>query len=158
AIEKWPASRRARTSLAQIWLALGKPAMALEQFAKGLDTASWPKGQTVRGLARQATGDLDGARDDYDAVLKKLPGFEPALIARAWLDLASGNVDDARQRIEPKLTGKAATTAMVAVYAAILRASGDAAARDKAKAMLDRVVGGPPSPETTRAQLELARI
>jgi len=158
AIEKWPASRRARTSLAQVWLALGKPAMALEQFARGLDTASWPKGQTVRGLARQATGDLDGARDDYDAVLKKLPGFEPALIARTWLDLSSGNVDDARQRIEPKLNPRTATTAMAAVYAAILRVSGDAAARDKAKAMLERVVAGPPGPETTRAQLELARI
>ncbi len=158
AIEKWPASRRARTSLAQVWLALGKPAMALELFAKGPDAANWPKGLTVRGLARLATGDLDGAREDYDTALKKLPGFEPALVARAWLDLASGNVDDARQRIEPKLTGKAATTAMVAVYAAILRASGDAAARDKAKAMLERVVGGPPILEAARAQLELARI
>jgi len=158
AIEKWPASRRARTSLAQVWLALGKPAMALELFAKGPDTASWPRGLTVRGLAKQATGDLDGARADYDAALKKLPGFEPALIARAWLDLASGDVDDARQLIEPKGNAKTATTAMVAVYAAILRASGDPAARDKAKAMLERVVGGPPSPDTARAQLELARI
>lgn len=158
AIEKWPASRRARTSLAQVWLALGKPAMALELFAKGLDAASWPKGLTVRGLAKQATGDLDGARADYDAVLKKLPGFEPALIARAWLDLASGDLDDARQLIEPKVNPKTATTAMVAVYAAILRASGDPAARDKAKAMLERVVGGSPSPDAVRAQLELARI
>lgn len=158
AIEKWPASRRARTTLAQVWLAAGKPATALELFTKVPDAASWPKGQTVRGQARLATGDVDGARADYDAALKKLPGFEPALIARAWLDLSAGDVDGAKQRIEPKFNAKNPTTAMAAVYAAILRASGDPAALEKAKALLERAVGSAPSPEATRAQLELARI
>ncbi|MEO7735671.1 MAG: tetratricopeptide repeat protein, partial [Kofleriaceae bacterium] len=106
---------------------------------------------------RLATGDIDGARADFDAALKKLPGFEPAVIARTWLDLGSGDVEDARKRIEPKLS-KTPTTAMVAVYAAVLRASGVPAQRDKAKAMLERVVVGPPSADTALAQLELARI
>jgi tetratricopeptide (TPR) repeat protein len=158
ALEKWPASRRARTALAQVWLALGKPATALELFGKVPDAAGWPKGQTVRGQARVLTGDTDGARADFDTALKKLPSFEPALIARAWLDLAAGDVDGAKQRIEPRFNIKAATTAMVAVYAAILRASGDPAARDKAKALLERAVGGAPSLDAARARLELARI
>jgi len=132
--------------------------MALELFTKVPDAASWPKGQTVRGQARLATGDVDGARADYDAALKKLPGFEPALIARAWLDLSAGDVDGAKQRIEAKFNAKNPTTAMAAVYAAVLRASGDPAALDKAKAMLEHAVGSAPSPDGMRAQLELARI
>ena len=153
----WPASRRARTTLAQVLLA-SAPAAALELFTKFPDAASWPKGQTVRGQVRQATGDVEGARADYDAALKKLPGFEPALVARAWLDLASGDVEAARQRIEPKFNPKTATTAMVAVYAAILRATNDPAARVKAKALLERVAIGAAGLDATRAQLELARV
>ncbi len=158
ALELWPASRRARTTLAQVWLALGKPAAALELFTKARDAASWPKGQTVRGQARLATGDVDGARADFDAAVKKSPGFEPALIARAWLDLASGDIAEAKQRIEGKFNPKGATTAMVAVYAAILRETGDTAARDRAKTLLERAVAGAPSIDSARAQLELARI
>lgn len=158
ALDKWPASRRARTALAQIWLASGKPASALDLFTRTPDTAGWPKGQAVRGQARLATGDVDGARADFDAALKKLPGYEPALIARAWLDLAAGDLDEARQRIEPRFNPKTATTAMTAAYAAILRVTGDPAARDKAKALLERVVTSGPSPDTARAQLELARV
>jgi tetratricopeptide (TPR) repeat protein len=158
ALDKWPASRRARTTLAQALLGSAKPAAALELFTKTPDAAGWPRGQTVRGQARLATADIDGARADFDAALRKLPGFEPALIARAWLDVASGDIDDARQRIEPRFNAKTATPAMLAVYAAILRATGDPAARDKAKGLLERVVGGGPGPDTARAQLELARI
>ena len=112
----------------------------------------------MRGLARLATGDPEGARADFDTALKKNPGFEPALVARAWLDLANGDIDDARQRIEARFNPKGATIAMVAVYAAILRSSGDPAARDKAKGLLERALAGPPSVDTPRAQLELARI
>lgn len=157
ALELWPTSRRARITLAQIWLALAKPAAALELFGKG-DAASSPRGQVVRGQARLATGDTDGARADFDGALKKLAGYEPALIARAWLDLQAGELDDARQRIEAKFNPKTATPGMVAIYAAILRASGEPASRDKAKSLLERVVTGAPGPETARAQLELARL
>ena len=155
--DKWPASRRARTTLAQIAFGLGKPVDALDIFTKTPDAASWPKGQVVRGQARLATGDVDGARADFDAALKKLPDYEPALIARAWLDLASGDRESARRRIEPNVNPRTATAAMLAVYAAILRAGGDPVARDKAKGLLEHVVGGP-SPDIARVQLELARI
>ncbi|HSS00902.1 MAG TPA: CDC27 family protein [Kofleriaceae bacterium] len=158
ALETGPTSRRARTTLAQVWLALGQPTTALELFTKSPDAAGWAKGQTVRGQAHLAAGEIDSARADFDLVLKKNPGFEPALVARAWLDLANGDVDDARQRIEAKMSPKGATTAMVAVYAAILRATGDPGSRTKAKGLLERVLAGPPSLDTPRAQLELARI
>ncbi|HEU4734494.1 MAG TPA: tetratricopeptide repeat protein [Kofleriaceae bacterium] len=158
ALEKWPASRRARTALAQLWLASGNPGAALDVFSRTADAAGWPKGLTVRGQARLATGDAEGARADFDAALRKLPGFEPALIARTWLDLAAGDLDDARQRIEPRFNARGASVGVVAVYAAVLRASGDPAARDKAKGLLERALAGGTTPDTARAQLELARI
>jgi tetratricopeptide (TPR) repeat protein len=157
-VERWPTSRRARLALAQIWLALGKPAAALELFTKSPDLAAWPAGQTVRGQARYATGDVDGARADFDTAIKKLAGYEPAMIARTWLDLAAGDVDAARKRIEPKFNPKTATPGMAAAYAAILRATNEPDARDKAKALLERVVAGGLGPDIARAQLELARI
>ncbi|HET7504503.1 MAG TPA: tetratricopeptide repeat protein [Kofleriaceae bacterium] len=158
ALEKWPASRRTRTALAQVWLASGNPAAALDVFTRTPDAAAWPKGLAVRGQARLATGDADGARADFDAALKKLPGFEPALIARTWLDLAAGDLDEARQRIEPRFNPRSATVGMTTVYAAVLRSTGDPAARDKAKTLLERAVGAGSGPDTARAQLELARI
>jgi tetratricopeptide (TPR) repeat protein len=158
-LEAWPASHGAATTLAQIWLSLDKPASAIELFDKTPHAASWPKGQVVRGQARLATGDVDGARADFDAALKKLPGYEPALVSLAWLDLAGGNVDAAKQRIEPLINAKGAipSPGLAAVYAAIQRASNDPAGRDAAKALLEQVVGAGPSPDVVRAQLELAR-
>ena len=44
------------------------------------------------------------------------------------------------------------------MYAAILRRSGDPAARDKARDILEALVRGAPGPEIARAQLELARV
>jgi tetratricopeptide (TPR) repeat protein len=158
AVERWPTSRRARTGLAQAWLGLGDPAAALAVFGKAPDTASWARGQTVRGQARVATGDVDGARADFDAALNKLPGYEPALIARASLDLASGELEDARHRLERKAQARLATPALIAAYAAVLRATGDPAARDTAKALLERAIGSGSSPDTVRAKLELARL
>ncbi|TMQ17524.1 MAG: tetratricopeptide repeat protein [Deltaproteobacteria bacterium] len=157
ALELWPASRRARITLAQIWLGLGKPAAAVELFTRNPDAAAGPAGQTVRGQARLAAGDVDGARADFDAALKKLPGYEPAVVARAWLDLAAGELDEARRRIEPKFNPKTATPAMIAIYAAIQRVGGDPAARARAKTLLERAVGAS-GPDAARAQLELARI
>jgi tetratricopeptide (TPR) repeat protein len=157
-LKDWPASRRARLTLAQIALAQGKPAAAVELFTRAPELAAGPVGQTVRGQARLAAGDVDGARADFDAAIKKLPGYEPAVIARTWLDLAAGDVDAARRRIEPRFNPKTATAGMAAVYAAVLRATGAPDARDKAKALLERVVLGSAGPDTARAQLELARI
>jgi len=157
-LKEWPASRRARLALAQIAIAQGRPAAAVELFTRAPELAAGPVGQTVRGQARLAAGEIDGARADFDAAIKKLPGYEPAVIARTWLDLAAGEVDAARKRVEPRFNPKTATAGMAAVYAAVLRATGQPDARDKAKALLERVVTGSAGPDTARAQLELARI
>ncbi|HEY0193129.1 MAG TPA: hypothetical protein VGC42_18555, partial [Kofleriaceae bacterium] len=156
-LQQFPASRRIRTTLAQVWLALGKPNAALDIFTKSPDAAAWPKGQTVRGLADQAIGDTEAARADFDAVLKKLPGYEPALIARTWIDLAAGELDEARKRLEPRFNPKSATAGMLAAYAEIQRLGADPAARDKAKALLEHAVVGPGA-DAGKVQLELARI
>lgn len=157
-LKDWPVSRRARITLAQIAVAQGRPAAAVELFTKSPELAAGPVGQTMRGQARLAAGDVDGARADFDTAIKKLPGYEPAVIARTWLDLAAGDIEAARKRVEPRFNPKTATAAMAAVYAAVLRATGQPDARDKAKALLERAVSGSVGPDTARAQLELARI
>jgi tetratricopeptide (TPR) repeat protein len=116
-------------------------------------------GLVVRGQARLALGDEAGARADLEAALKAVPGLEAALIARAWLELAAGNLDGARKLIEPHVSGATATTPeLVTVYAAVLRASGGTSSRDQAKAMLEKVVAAPPTIATAPAELELARL
>jgi tetratricopeptide (TPR) repeat protein len=158
AIVAWPQSRRARVTLAQVLLATGKPNDALGVLDKA-ETTSLPMGLAVRGQAKLASGDDNGARADFEAALKKLPDLEPALVGRAWIELGAGNVDDARKIVEPHVSPNGSVTpAMATIYAAVLRASGDPAARDKAKAMLEKVVAGPPGLEVSRAQLELARL
>jgi predicted Zn-dependent protease len=155
AMATWPASRRARIALAEIMLVQGKPADALDIIAKQPEVTALPLGLTVRAEARLATGDLDGARADYDAVLKKLPDDEGAIVGRAWLDLQAGNLDEAKKRVEPRYSDKGSSAAVTTVYAAILRRAGD---RDKAKTLLEKVVAGPQTPDVGHAQLELARL
>jgi len=158
ALANWPGSRRLRLALAQIALAQGKANDAVEVIKNQPDFANVPLGQAIRGQARLATGDVDGARADFEAALKKLPNLEPALVGRAWLDLTNNDVDEARKKIEPRYSDKGATPALATVYAAILRRSNDPAQRDKARQILEKLVGGAPGPEIARAQLELARV
>jgi tetratricopeptide (TPR) repeat protein len=157
-LKDWPVSRRARLTLAQIALVQGRPAAAGEVFTRTPELAAGPVGKTLRGQARLAAGDVDGARADFDAAVQRLPGYEPAVIARTWLDLAAGDLDAARRRVEPKFNPRTATAGMAAVYAAVLRATGQPDALDKARALLERVATGSIGPDTARAQLELARV
>jgi tetratricopeptide (TPR) repeat protein len=113
---------------------------------------------TTRGEARLAQGDLVGAASDFDAVLKKVPMHEPAVIGRAWVDIANGDIDAATKRVAERFNAKGSSPALTTAYAATLRRSADPAARDKAKELLEKVVTGPAGPDVARAQLELARI
>ena len=158
ALATWPGSRRSRISQAQIAIALGKPTEALEIFTKSPDVVAIPRGQAIRGQARLLTGDVDGAKADFEAALKKQPQLEIALVGAAWIDLAAGDLDEARKRIEPKYNPNNASIALTTVYAAILRTTGDFSSREKARAMLEKAVTAPPTVEIARAQLELARI
>ncbi|MDQ3336892.1 MAG: tetratricopeptide repeat protein [Myxococcota bacterium] len=157
-LTQWPDSRRARTTLAEVFLAQGKNIEALDVLAKMTEAQLDPRAFAVRAKARLANGDPEAAKKDYDEALKRSPMLEAALVGRAWLDLESNDVDAARKRIEPRYKDTS-PPAIAAVYAAILRASQETGSRDKAKAILENAVkGGSPSLENARAYLELARL
>jgi lipopolysaccharide biosynthesis regulator YciM len=73
-LKEWPASRRAQLALAQIAIAQGRPAAAVELFTRSPELAAGPVGQTVRGQARLAAA--RSTRADFDAAIK-LPGYDP---------------------------------------------------------------------------------
>jgi tetratricopeptide (TPR) repeat protein len=152
----WPTSRRAQTTAAQLALVQEHPQEAMDVFAKSPDAALWPKGLAVRAETKAALGDADGARADFDAALKKQPNLELAIVGRAWLDLAAGDVEQARTLVEKHFDAQRQDPAMAAVWAAILRT--DPAQRDSAREILERAVQGPPIDGYARAQLELARL
>ncbi|MEJ7601933.1 MAG: tetratricopeptide repeat protein [Kofleriaceae bacterium] len=157
-LSEWSGSRRARITLARVMLAVGKPNDAVDLATKVPDVESYPQARTVRGLARYATGDLDAARDDFVAALKKAPHYEPALVGRAWLDLETQQLDDdLKKLLEDAHKAYPTHPGFGTVHAAVLRASDDKASRDKAKAILEKIVIGA-GPEVVRAQLELARV
>ncbi|MBL9019829.1 MAG: tetratricopeptide repeat protein [Myxococcales bacterium] len=159
ALATWPGSRRARISQAQVSIALGKPAEALEILTRNPDAAALPRGVAVRGIAKLALGDLDGAKADFDAALKKLPKLELAVVGRSWIDLAAGELEDARKRLEPGFNPNTSSVAVTTVWAATLRMGGDPAEREQAKVLLEKVTkDAPPTPEIARAQLELGRV
>ncbi len=160
ALKEWPGSRRVRLVAARLALAQGKPREGMDALGK-LDVDKLAGALAVRGQLRVALGDLDAAKADFDkAIEKSNKKLEPALVGRSWVDLAGGKVDDARARMRPQgqavAAGKA-SPAVVAVWAAILRAGGVAAEREDARAYLEKVVNGPASADLMRAQLELAR-
>ena len=158
ALQEWPGSRRARIALAQILIANGRANEALDVLAKPPDVTGLPLGLAVRGLARDAAGDVEGARGDLDGALKKLPNLEPALVGLAWIDLAANDADSAKKLIEPHVGQAGMSPAVATVWAAILRRSNDAASRDKAKGILEKLTSGPQGPDVASAQLELARL
>jgi lipopolysaccharide biosynthesis regulator YciM len=91
-------------------------------------------------------------------VLDKLPTHEPALVGQAWLLLSSGDVEAATKLVAPRVSAKGSSPALTTVYAAALRRGSDAAARDKAKELLGKLVETTSGADLGRAQLELARL
>ncbi|MGE0402764.1 MAG: tetratricopeptide repeat protein [Kofleriaceae bacterium] len=155
---QWPGSRRARITQAQILLGLGEAREALDALERNPDAANLPRGMAVRGYAKLALGDVTGARADFEGALKKTPGLELALVGKAWIDLAEGDIDEAKKAIVPRFKPETSSVALATAYAAIQRRSEDAAQREAAKALLEKIVAGPPYPDVPRAQLELGRL
>ena len=148
-------STRLRVSLARIDLAQGRANDALSVLKEVPEIAKTPDALAVRAEAKLAAGDLEGARADLDAAQKLAPKLEAAIVGRAWVELAAGDPDGARKQLAD-VVDKSASTAVVTVNAAILRR--DPTTRDKAKTLLEAIVGGAPGPDVARAQLELARV
>jgi predicted Zn-dependent protease len=157
ALATWPRSLRARAARAQVSIAQGRPDEALELLGKAKDLTQLGKGLAVRGVARLASGDLDGARTDFDEALKRAPRLELAIIGRASIDLRTSKVAEARKRVEPLYKPGVTSPALASVYARILYAAGDPASRDKAKAILEKAASAGALIEAVYAQLELAR-
>jgi tetratricopeptide (TPR) repeat protein len=155
---QWPASRRARITQGQILLGLGEAREALDALNRNPDAANLPRGMAVRGYAKLALADTAGARADFEAALKKVPTLELALVGKAWIDLAEGDIDEAKKAIEPRFKPDTASVALSTVYAAIQRRSEDPNQREAAKALLEKIVAGAPYPDVPRAQLELGRL
>ncbi|HEU0032247.1 MAG TPA: tetratricopeptide repeat protein [Kofleriaceae bacterium] len=153
----WPNNKRARIWLARVLLAQGQHDQALETINKLTDIKDQPQALAVRGEIALAGGDLEAARNDFEAALKKSPTLESAIVGRTWVDLQAGDITSARVRIDKRQTAMA-TPAITTAYAATLRLGGDASAREDARKLLEKVVAGAPGPDIPRAQLELARI
>ena len=129
-------------------------------IAKSGEVTTLALGVVVRGDAKLAAGDIEGATADFEAAQKREPKLEAAMIGRVALDLASGKVDDARRAIEPRFAGKDAVASIAATiaYAQVLRASADPAQLEKARMLLDKIASGPVTPDVVRAKVELARV
>ena len=156
ASEKWPTSLGLRVALAEIQLAEGDGTAALDTLAGGGAAAvSEPEGLTLRARAHIARNDLQSARKDLETALAAAADYEPALVARTWVDLRAGEGAQALARIEPLYTARKVDTAIATAYAAALRQTG---ARDKAREVLLAVTGGPEGPELAAAWLELGRL
>jgi len=155
ALDNYPTSRPARILLARTLLAQGLMRDAQAALDKLADPS--PYAIAIRGQIKLAAGDVDGARADFDAAVQKQPNLEPALVGQATLALRAGDVEAARRLIEPRVTDKGASPAIAIADAAVLR-RGDDAAKQKAKAMLERLAGGAAGALTPRAELELARL
>jgi tetratricopeptide (TPR) repeat protein len=157
-LQQWPASHRARIALARTVLAQGRTADAIELLSKQPDVIARPDALALRGHAHLSAGDPASAAADFDAALKKVPHYEPALIGRAWVELATGEVDAATKRVAERYDAKSSTVALATVHAATLRHSADPLARETAKAELEKLVGRATGTDLARAQLELARV
>jgi tetratricopeptide (TPR) repeat protein len=157
-IKDWPGSRRARIALARIMLAQGKASDAIDVITKQADVLQLADALAVRGQAHLSLADGASAAADFDAALKKVPRHEQAMIGRAWFELSTGDVEAATKRVNEIYNAKGSTVALSTVFAAIQRRSADAAVRDNAKTLLEKLVATSSGLDLTRAQLELARI
>jgi tetratricopeptide (TPR) repeat protein len=155
ALAMWPIDARVRLVLVQQQLVTGRAKDALDVLAKPSDLSALPLALALRGQAKLALNDPEGARADFDAGLKKAPDLELALIGRAQLEIAAGDLEEAKKLIEPHI---AASGGMTATYAAVLRASGDPVQRAKAKELLVKAIAAAPNVDSMRVQLELARV
>ena len=91
--------------LARALLAAGKPGLLVEQFGG----VSWPDAAATADLkaavaqAQATQGDLDGARVSLDRALRAAPQHEPALLLRARVTAAGGDLPGALRQIEDLL-------------------------------------------------------
>lgn len=147
--KRWP--DRARARVAEVALARGQPDKALEALAEFPGIEQHPVALALRGRAKLALNDHDGAAEDLDEALAARPAMRAAQVARAEVDLHRGDARAAVARLKP-LYDESASPEIGVVYASALRASGE---RERARVVLEDSLE---SPYRGRAYLELARL
>jgi Tfp pilus assembly protein PilF len=156
ALASWPSSLRARAGRAQLAIAQGRAAEARDQLDKAKDLTQLPRGLALRGAARLAAGEIDGARADLDEALKRAPRLEPAVIGRAWIDARAGNLAAARKRLEAVYRpGAPASPALALAYGQIAYAAGELV---PARGALQKAAGAGALIDAARAQVDLGRV
>jgi tetratricopeptide (TPR) repeat protein len=150
AAKRWPKRAEARITLAEISLQQGEPDKALAALS-GAGRLTDPRALAVRGRARLATGDLEGATKDLDTALEKRPELRAAQVARADVDLRIGKPDQAVSRLA-KIYSKDASPEAGVIYASALRQTRKL---DEARKILRKLLA---MPNPGRAYLELARV
>ncbi len=158
-LKEWPDSWRAAVTRARVMLVEGKPHAAIDALGK-VDVDRIPEARVLRGEIRIALGDPSAAIEDFDGALEHAKGFEPAIVGRAWADLAMGKADAAKKEMTTYFKAASppdtASPGVLTVWAAILQTSADH--RAEAKKILEKLVAGPAGPSRLRARLELARV
>jgi putative PEP-CTERM system TPR-repeat lipoprotein len=90
---------QALAALGRVHLATGNSGLARENFRRITQLAGFDVGWLLRVAALQrSAADFDGARYSLDKALTSEPGHFSALLMKAELDVASGNLDAAEQQ------------------------------------------------------------
>ncbi|MCB9562312.1 MAG: tetratricopeptide repeat protein [Kofleriaceae bacterium] len=140
---------------AEVALADGDAARALVELEPAGDLAGRPEALALRGRARLAQGQVDPATADLDAALALAPDLEPALVARAEVDLRAGNARAAVGLLERHYREDGAGPLAI-TYAAALRGVGEL---DRARTVLATLTRDDvASPLAGEAWLETARL
>ena len=151
AVQAWPTQGAPHVWLAKVALYENKPDVALAELDKAGAAGAHPEALSIRGQAKLALGDLEGAARDLDDTLMQRPDDRVAILARARVDLGRGDARSATTRTEALyLTHPEPDIAVV--YGAALRESGD---RAKARTILEEAIK---SPRGKRGFIELARL
>lgn len=92
---------QALTSLGRAYLAVGNRGLARENFRRITQVAGFDVNWQQKVAQMQiSAGDIEGARYSLDKALVGRPGYYPALLLKARLELLSGSLDAAEQQAQ----------------------------------------------------------
>ncbi|MGZ5700727.1 MAG: XrtA/PEP-CTERM system TPR-repeat protein PrsT, partial [Burkholderiales bacterium] len=95
-----PGDVQAGTTLSMLYMRMGESQKALEvATAMAKRDSGNLTALNFLGATKAATGDAAGARSAYAEILAKQPGFRPAVLNLARLDVSEGRIDEARRRL-----------------------------------------------------------
>lgn len=123
------------------WVQAMEALDALEKKRPGLPITS-----ALRGQVQVGQGDVPAARASFEAALKLAPGFLPAAMGLAGIDLRDGKADAARQRMEAIVAAEPGNMRAQVALADVLERSGAPSSAVDAQ-LAKAVEAAPTSPE-----------